>query len=207
VILHEVAHNLTATCDGGRYCAPHGPEFAAVFLFLVRYRMGAQAARWLRAAYREHRVKVAPSRVLPAAGGHPVLSSSERRDRARARAQAGPGEHARRDAARTIRWLVVDHRPVEPYFGPVGSRHRRRALDAARVLSSAKIGDKAPWLDEKRLAKAAATVRAAVVAGNYGPAGRKPRAYALAVARRLDEIAKGRRVGRQMTYAATPARW
>lgn len=208
VILHEAAHNLVRCCRGGLDAAAHGPEFAAVLLLLVRHRMGPQAARDLRAAYRRNRVRVAPSATLPASGSQPVLSAAERRDRARARVQAGPGDHARRDAARTIRWLILDARPVEPHFGPAGSKPRRRATDTARLLSPAKIGGAtAPWLAEDRIAKAAATVRAAAAAGVYGPAGRKPRTYALAVARRLDEIARGRRVGRQMVYAATPQRW
>lgn len=52
VTLHEVAHCLTP----GRY-ADHGPEFAGVFLSLVRQSMGQHAAASLRASFREHRVR------------------------------------------------------------------------------------------------------------------------------------------------------
>lgn len=52
VILHEIAHNLTAYGNAG-----HGPEFAYIFLTLVRYQMGPEVYNQLRAGYRKYRVR------------------------------------------------------------------------------------------------------------------------------------------------------
>jgi hypothetical protein len=51
-LLHELAH---AVCP--RDVAPHGREFAAIFLALVKRYMGDEAAAALRASYRTNRVK------------------------------------------------------------------------------------------------------------------------------------------------------
>lgn len=53
VVCHEVAHSLNAS-DG----APHGPEFAGIYLLLVRTVMGPEAEARLRAAFKTHRVRV-----------------------------------------------------------------------------------------------------------------------------------------------------
>lgn len=55
VILHEVAHNLTARADGA--AAWHGPEFAGVLLTLVKFQMGAEHARTLRESFKAHGVR------------------------------------------------------------------------------------------------------------------------------------------------------
>lgn len=59
VILHEIAHNLTTHPGAGprRDYAAHGPEFAAVFLELVKIVLGAKDAATLRASFTKHRVK------------------------------------------------------------------------------------------------------------------------------------------------------
>lgn len=54
VVLHELAHVL---CNKG---APHGPEYARTYLELVGKYLGAEEGKKLRAAFREHRVKVGP---------------------------------------------------------------------------------------------------------------------------------------------------
>ena len=58
VVLHEVAHCLTP-----RGYASHGPEFAGVFVALVRQVMGPAAAASLRDSFRSYRVRVGPAPV------------------------------------------------------------------------------------------------------------------------------------------------
>ena len=66
VVLHEVAHCLTAE----QYAA-HGPEYAGVFLALVRRRLDPLAAQVLEDAFGRHRVRwntlavPRPSMILP----------------------------------------------------------------------------------------------------------------------------------------------
>jgi len=50
VVLHEIAHCLTPF-------SKHGPEFAGVYLFLVRNVLGNEAATELRQSYRTNRVR------------------------------------------------------------------------------------------------------------------------------------------------------
>lgn len=53
VILHEIAHCLAPWFDA----QPHGPEFAAIYLTLVRGVMGAESGKDLSAAFADRRVK------------------------------------------------------------------------------------------------------------------------------------------------------
>lgn len=58
IVLHEVAHEITSRApDEFSRVAAHGPEFAAMFLFLVRRVMGPEDADRLRAAFVAGRVK------------------------------------------------------------------------------------------------------------------------------------------------------
>src|ERR1041384_2537870 len=50
VLLHELAHEIV-TWNSRRDYAAHGPEFAYVFLFLLRHVMGAEVADKLRAEF------------------------------------------------------------------------------------------------------------------------------------------------------------
>ena len=52
IVLHEVAHCLTPE----RF-APHGPEYAGVFLSLVRRRLSPGTAQALEDAFARHRVR------------------------------------------------------------------------------------------------------------------------------------------------------
>jgi putative metallohydrolase (TIGR04338 family) len=52
VILHEIAHCLISDDY-----APHGPEYAGVFLYLVKLVMGDEAYRILLGEFRSRRVK------------------------------------------------------------------------------------------------------------------------------------------------------
>lgn len=53
VILHECAHHLAGFVAQGQMQAPHGPEFAACMLYLVRTVLGEQAELLLRTGYHE----------------------------------------------------------------------------------------------------------------------------------------------------------
>lgn len=55
VVLHEMAHPL-----GAPEAAPHGPEYAGVFLALVRRAMGPAPAQALEEAFGRHRVRHLP---------------------------------------------------------------------------------------------------------------------------------------------------
>lgn len=64
VILHELAHGLTRKAYGPSP-APHGWEFASVYLRLVQHFLGKDRADQLRAAFKKHRVRTAPKRTRP----------------------------------------------------------------------------------------------------------------------------------------------
>jgi putative metallohydrolase (TIGR04338 family) len=77
VVLHEVAHCLTPE----RYAA-HGPEYAGVFLSLVRRRLGPGAAQVLEDAFARHRVRWVTTAVArPALGVVGRGGSAARRSR------------------------------------------------------------------------------------------------------------------------------
>lgn len=58
-VLHELAHHITWRDQD------HGPEFAAVYLDLVRHMLGADAAARLQARFRVHGVRVLDSAGKP----------------------------------------------------------------------------------------------------------------------------------------------
>lgn len=62
VVLHEVAHHLLAHVDSA--AAPHGPEFASMYIQLVSWRIGPEAGLLLMAAFDASGVEV--SAVTPA---------------------------------------------------------------------------------------------------------------------------------------------
>jgi putative metallohydrolase (TIGR04338 family) len=65
VILHEVAHCLLAVdYSRSRECGAHGWRFAEIYLALVRNRMGTEAERALREAFRKQRVRYTEPRVI-----------------------------------------------------------------------------------------------------------------------------------------------
>ncbi len=57
IVLHEMAHCIACRRYGRYNIAAHGREFAAVYVDLVRYMLGKEAADTLKASFREHRVK------------------------------------------------------------------------------------------------------------------------------------------------------
>lgn len=150
VILHEIAHNLTP-----RQHAAHGPEFAAVFLTLVRQQMGKVAYDLLRGALRDQRFgKVAPlvrpnpafadlvvaRAELEAKAARQARSRSrierEREQRQREATQRRLlGYTARAEAQASIRALIK-----AGHFGAPGSADRKAALRVARRLGEPLAG-------------------------------------------------------------------
>jgi len=63
VLVHEYCHHIAATSLGLSH-APHGPEFAGLLLGLTSAILGTEAARYLKGAYQDHRVKATPVRQL-----------------------------------------------------------------------------------------------------------------------------------------------
>jgi putative metallohydrolase (TIGR04338 family) len=57
IVLHELSHCIACRRYGRYNIAAHGREFAAVYVDLVRYIIGKEAADALKASFREHRVK------------------------------------------------------------------------------------------------------------------------------------------------------
>jgi putative metallohydrolase (TIGR04338 family) len=64
VVLHEYAHLLTDfdEASAGEDWQPHGPEFAARFLYLIRKAISEEAYREMRRIFKKDRVKIG---VLP----------------------------------------------------------------------------------------------------------------------------------------------
>ena len=119
-ILHEIAHCLTWRHDEW---APHGPEFAGVYLFLIRTVIGDDAAKVLLAQYRKCKVR-RNTRGIPKAGTHAVVTVRNVK-----RSPVRPLSHQRKEAADIIRQAA---RAGE--FGPAGRKPRAHALATARIL-------------------------------------------------------------------------
>lgn len=147
-ILHEIAHGLVPGA-----CAWHGPEFAAIYLTLVKHTMGAESYANLRASMRERRVRVAalpkpdPNRVARVVPRAAIEAKAARAAREEARAtreqrqrereashRRQTGRTVRQASAACIRALVKDG-----HFGPAGSAGRKAALATARALESVEM--------------------------------------------------------------------
>lgn len=122
-ICHEIAHCLTWGVG-----AAHGPEYAGVYLFLVKTVMGQAAYDNLLAEFRAKKVRRTNS-ALPAAGTHKVVTKAAKAARTRAVAERPTGAAERREAASVIRRAVK-----EGLYGPSGCKPRTHALASARLL-------------------------------------------------------------------------
>lgn len=122
IILHEIAHCLTPS----RY-APHGPEFAGVFLTLVRHAAGAEVGRRLRERFRENRVRVSMLEVPKPTRTVVTRSAEVSAKRAAAKQPLTPQE-ARRAADLLARGIAAGQ------FGAVGTASRTAAGSAKRGL-------------------------------------------------------------------------
>lgn len=94
VALHELAHHLTRDAD-----EPHGWEFAAAYLWLVRNRLGAEAADQLRRGFRQTGARYTAPRAKR-------QLSPEQAEAARARLATIREEQAAKRAAETGEWLI-----------------------------------------------------------------------------------------------------
>ncbi len=56
IVLHEVAHALTLRKHGDAV-ADHGWQYAAIYLDLVKFGMGAEAHDALKASFKQHKVR------------------------------------------------------------------------------------------------------------------------------------------------------
>lgn len=132
VLLHEITHKALAAIarERGETYASHGPQFCALYLFLVEHVMGAEAADTLRDAYRRHRVRFFDtSGVVPRKPRFEVATQLEERQRRRRIEQSPPSPREVAAAADVIRRLVA-----QGGFGDSGRKPRIHVLDTARAL-------------------------------------------------------------------------
>lgn len=123
VICHEIAHNLNPAG-----CAPHGPEFAGIFLMLLETAGERDAAATLRAAFKAHRVRVS-RKGIPAVRAVVAPSTAEQsREAAAARRKPLEGREPV-TLARLLRRAIAAGE-----FGPAGSACRDKALATARHI-------------------------------------------------------------------------
>jgi hypothetical protein len=128
VVAHEVAHVLTGTC--GPF-AGHGPEFAGVYLFIVEHGLQEpDKAEVLRAAFREHRVKVNRA-AIPEVRETLPPSAATRAAAKRAAARTPITGHEVRTAVRLLRQAIAAGQ-----MGPRGSASRKAALATAKRLEA-----------------------------------------------------------------------
>jgi putative metallohydrolase (TIGR04338 family) len=132
VILHEIAHCVAPSQTR------HGAEFAGIFLFLVKQVYGAEAAKQLRACYKEARVKTSnkalpkPVKVLTAKQKI-ALSKKKSLEAARQRKieESKPLDFAEtRQLEKLLKRAVAANQLGEP-----GSIKRRQALAIGRSLT------------------------------------------------------------------------
>lgn len=144
VILHEIAHCLTP----GKY-APHGPEFAGVFLFLVETIIGKEEAAVLREKFKvekvRHNRKAIPAvrSVVPAPAVPQREAYQKTAERAEKRRAAEKARAVREAASKPLtategaQAAILIRRAVKAgAFGPSGSKPRVHALATARSLES-----------------------------------------------------------------------
>jgi putative metallohydrolase (TIGR04338 family) len=142
VLLHELAHSLVTyrrgltgfSILGVDYqtgaVAGHGPEYAGVFLFLVRQVLGAEEALKLKAAFKKHRVR-SNTKLVPPAKTHRVVTQTQRRA-ALVRAQQAPLQA--HEISRAVD--VLRRAAKQGAFGGSGRKPRAHALATARALET-----------------------------------------------------------------------
>lgn len=139
VICHEIAHSLTPHAMAG-----HGPEYAGVYLFLIKTLVGADAAKALREAFRQGKVRVSNKAVPQPTKS--VVTSAERAKKATEAKRRAKAEQTLREIYSTrydVRAEMVRRlrdQIKHGIFGPAGSSARKAALATARHLESAEAG-------------------------------------------------------------------
>lgn len=130
VLLHEITHQILGRERGLGDYASHGPEFCAIYLFLVGHVLGDEAARALKAAYVRRGVKhVVPAGVVPRQPRYEVKTAQQAREEKKAAEAVPPTTREIAAAASVLRRLVG-----QGEFGPVGRKPRTHALEVARTL-------------------------------------------------------------------------
>lgn len=126
VLCHEIAHCLMDHTHSD--LAPHGPEFTGINLFLLEHAVSKERSDALRAAYREHRVKVSRA-AIPGVRAVVAPSAAIRETEQRA-ASRKPLEGVEPGTlARLLRRAIASGE-----FGPSGTAARDRALATARHI-------------------------------------------------------------------------
>ncbi len=126
VALHELAHVLISS----HRVAAHGKEWVACYLLLVRYVMGNEHHKALRAAMVARNIPVqAGVRALPLAGTFHVETKAAYVAQVRARTNRPVTPSELEQAADIIRRAVK-----QGHFGPAGRKPRLHALETARGL-------------------------------------------------------------------------
>jgi putative metallohydrolase (TIGR04338 family) len=132
VILHEIAHCVAP------YDNRHGAEFAGIYLFLIKQVYGVEAAKALRACYKEARVKTSnkglpkPVKVLTAKQ-RIAVSKKKSREAAQQRKieESKPLDFTeKRQLEKLLKRAVAANQLGEP-----GSIKRRQALAIGRFLT------------------------------------------------------------------------
>lgn len=124
VILHELAHALLQRTVPS--AAPHGPEFAAIFHYLVKQVFGKEVADELKAGFKRYKVRIRRN-VIP----KPQLQSRGAIKREKRKQSYEPlGAY---EMSKLKEWLEQAIKAQE--FGPVGSTARNDARKVLRHLS------------------------------------------------------------------------
>lgn len=129
VTLHEVAHVLCPATVAG-----HGPEYAAVYLFLVNNHFGEESARLLRTSFAAHKVSYRTgAKVIPPAGSRPVVTKQQEQERKRVEANRPVSPREAQQVADTLRRMArLGH------LGESGGKLRTYALMIARKVDELK---------------------------------------------------------------------
>jgi len=135
-VLHELAHEIIRRDTKGGLAgnASHGPEFAAVLLYLIRQVMGPEAAEKLQMHFRIQRVRYRQGASAVPEPRYHVTTEAEVAAVKSERAARPVGPNARANAADVIRRAI---RAGE--FGKPGSKTRSAANMVARTLGKAPI--------------------------------------------------------------------
>lgn len=130
VILHEIAHQLTPETY-----ADHGPEFAGIYLFLVKTVLGPTEATRLREAMRVHKVRIS-NRALPEASSHSVTEIRERQQTKKAAARLRANKERFQTEQISMDDLTAARQALESVLPilEVGSTDRNYVLGALRTL-------------------------------------------------------------------------
>jgi putative metallohydrolase (TIGR04338 family) len=135
IILHELAHCLAP------YKTKHGPEFAGIFLFLVKNAFGNELAKQLRESYKTHKVrhnnKALPPIDKSCLTRNQIAAAAKKQKRAEAQRKK---EFAQKPLHREEQIALINflNRAIQStQLGPVKSKARAEAQKTVRDLKKA----------------------------------------------------------------------